>query len=416
MTPQTEQEMAEAIKAATGPLRISGGGTRDIGNPVAGEALSTSALSGITVYEPGALTLVAQAGTPVSEIEAALDAENQRLAFEPMDHRGLLGTTGTPTIGGVVATNASGPRRISVGACRDHMLGVRFVDGAGTVLKNGGRVMKNVTGYDLVKLMTGSYGTLGVLTEVSLKVLPKPETQATLVLHDLSLRDNVAAMSDALGSPFEVTGAALYGLHKHDPVYSEYGQKTCIRLEGFEASVSYRTDRLKDLLKGYGEITVLDAAATDALWADIRDVTVFKDHGAVTRVSIPPSAAPEFAECLWQTLGADLMLDWGGGLMWFGMNERDAKNAEKDFGAGNPFTVEEAYGLTHAVLQDAMSPEILKHAFQTTTGHATLIKAPLETRRAASVFQPEPEVIATLSAQLRSKFDPRGILNPGLMA
>nr|MCW1951684.1 FAD-binding protein [Octadecabacter sp.] len=144
MIVKTEQDLAEAVKSATGPLRIQGGGTRNIGNPVDGDVLSTAGLSGITLYEPGALTLVAQAGTPVAEIEAALDVENQRLAFEPMDHRALLGTKGAPTIGGVVATNASGPRRISVGACRDHLLGVRFVDGAGTIIKNGGRVMKNV--------------------------------------------------------------------------------------------------------------------------------------------------------------------------------------------------------------------------------------------------------------------------------
>ena len=208
MTPQTEQELADVIASAKGPLRISGGGTRPIGNPVVGEALSTSGLSGISLYEPGALTIVAQAGTPVAEIEAALDSENQRLAFEPMDHRAMLGTDGMPTIGGVVSGNISGSRRISVGACRDHMLGVRFVDGAGMITKNGGRVMKNVTGYDLVKLLSGAYGTLGVLTEVSLKVLPKPETSATLYLNGLDLSRAVEAMSKALGSPYEVTGAA----------------------------------------------------------------------------------------------------------------------------------------------------------------------------------------------------------------
>jgi len=168
VSPKTEADLSEAIASAKGPLRIIGGGTRPIGKQVAGQGLSVAGLLGIHLYEPGALTLVAATGTPLAEINATLDAENQRLAFEPMDHRGLLGSSGTSTIGGVVAANISGPRRLQVGACRDFLLGVRFVDGTGTVLKNGGRVMKNVTGYDLVKLLAGSFGTLGVMSEVAL--------------------------------------------------------------------------------------------------------------------------------------------------------------------------------------------------------------------------------------------------------
>lgn len=394
MTPTTEQELADAIASTKGPLRITGGGTRDIGSPVVGEPLSTAALSGITLYEPGALTIVAQAGTPVADIEAALDAENQRLAFEPMDHRAVLGTSGTPTIGGVVSGNVSGSRRISVGACRDHALGVRFVDGAGTITKNGGRVMKNVTGYDLVKLLSGAYGTLGVLSEVSLKVLPKPETSATLVLQGLSLADSVAAMSAALGSPFEITGAALHGT------------QTCIRIEGFDASVNYRFNKLKDLLGHFGEITRVDHDASVTLWRDITNVTAFANHKAVTRVSIKPSAAAEFAECHWQTLGADVALDWGGGLMWFGMSPKDAEAAKYQFTENEPYTENNAYGLIHDVLQHAVNCE---------GGHATLIKAPTEVRAAVPVFQPENPTVTALSQGLRAKFDPRGILNPGLM-
>jgi len=341
---------------------------------VVGETLSTSGLSGITLYEPGALTLVAQAGTPLAEIEAALDAENQRLAFEPMDHRTLLGTSGVPTIGGVVSGNVSGARRIAVGACRDHMLGVRFVDGMGAVVKNGGRVMKNVTGYDLVKLLSGAYGTLGVLSEVSMKVLPKPEISATLLLHDLSLADSVTAMSAALGSPFEVTGAA------------QSEGKTCLRIEGFTNSVAYRTQRLKDLLGAHGEITVLDHAATGALWKTITDLAEFASHDAVTRVSIRPSAAPDFAKTLQQTRRADLALDWGGGLMWFGKGANDAE--------------------IHGTIQQMCTAQ---------GGHATLIKGPTKTRQTIPVFQPENATVAMLSNGLRARFDPRGILNPGLM-
>ncbi|MFW5881734.1 MAG: FAD-binding protein, partial [Roseicyclus sp.] len=234
MRPADEAELAEAVAGATGPLKVIGGGTRPVGAPVTGEALSVAAIKGVELYEPGALTLAVRAGTPPEEVARVLAAEGQRLAFEPMDHRGLLGTRGSPTIGGAVAANASGPRRISVGACRDFMLGVRFVDGRGEVVKNGGRVMKNVTGYDLVKLLTGSRGTLGVLTEVSLKVLPVPESAGMLVLQGLDSARAVAAMARALGSPFEATGAA------HDPGAG----RTLIRVEGFETQVAYRLERL----------------------------------------------------------------------------------------------------------------------------------------------------------------------------
>jgi len=361
----SEAAVADAVKAAKEPLSVQGGGTRGISG--GGEVLSVAGLNGISLYEPGALTLVAHAGTPVSDINAALAKENQRLAFEPMDHRTLLGTTGEPTIGGVMAANVSGPRRISVGAARDFLLGVRFVDGRGTVIKNGGRVMKNVTGYDLVKLMAGSCGTLGVLTEVAMKVLPRPETEATLMLHGLDDVGAVGAMARALGSPFEVTGAA------HDPAAAT----TMLRIEGFETSVRYRLDQLRAVLTTTGaEMTVAHAEDSADMWNKTRDVASFKAaEGDVWRVSCKPSEGPAIAA----RSDADAWVyDWAGGLIWLKTP------------AGHD----------------------LRGKIGTIDGHATLVRADAQTKTQLGTFHPETPGVARLTAGLRAQFDPRGIFAP----
>ncbi len=364
MRPESEAELAEMIRAATGPLRIIGGGTRTIGS-AAGEALETGGLAGISVYEPGALTLVAGAGTPLAEVEAALAAEGQRLPFEVPDLRELLRRSGASTLGGVVAANASGPRRVQAGACRDSLIGVRFVDGTGSVIKNGGRVMKNVTGYDLVKLMAGSHGTLGVLSEVSFKLLPVPEAVVTVMLPGLEDGQAVAAMSAALGSPYEISGAA------HLP-----GQGTFLRLEGFAGSVAYRAGKLVQALARFGEAVVDEDAGR---WLAIRDVNPFHHvAGDVWRVSVKPSDAPGLVA----RLGCPAFYDWGGGLIWALMPEGADLRAK----AGR------------------------------FAGHATLVRAEAVTLANIAAFQPEPGPLAAITAGLRAKFDPRGVLNKGLMA
>ena len=369
LTPQDEAELAEAIRAASGPLNITGGGTRPIGAPRAGRRLSTRGMRGITLHEPGALTLVARAGTPLAEVEAALAKAGQRLPFEPMDHRALLNTTGEPTIGGVAAANVSGPRRIQVGACRDSLIGLRFVDGTGAIVKSGGRVMKNVTGFDLVRLLAGSFGTLGVLSEVAFKVLPASEAQAALVLRGLDEARAVQAMAAALGAPYEVTGAA------HLP-----GQGTYLRIEGFAESVEYRAARLADLLAPFGAAEILnDAALVDAQWRDLRDVAAFHDRpGDVWRVSVKPSDGPDIVARA-QPLAHQF--DWGGGLVWL-------------------------------LMEDGCD---LRARLGDIRGHATLVRAAPETRARLPAFQPEPAPIAALASGLRARFDPRGLLNPGLM-
>ena len=366
LAPSSEAEMAEAVAGAAGPLRVRGGGTRGPAGP--GEALSTAGLSGVTLYEPGALTLVARAGTPLAEVEEVLAREGQRLPFEPMDHRALTGADGVPTIGGVAAANVSGPRRVQAGACRDSLIGVRAVDGTGAVLKNGGRVMKNVTGYDLVKLLAGSRGTLGVLTEVAIKVLPAPETAATLEIGGLSPDGAVAALSDALGSPYEVSGAAHL---------TEAG-RTLLRLEGFEAQVCHRAERLAARLARFGEVAI-DRDSVEQTWRAVRDVAPLAGRpGDVWRLSARPSDGPR----AWAALGAPpAVMDWGGGLIWALLPEGT-----------------DARGRLGGI-----------------AGHATLVRAAAETRARLGTFQQEPAPLARLAAELRAKFDPRGILNPGLM-
>ena len=370
LSPANESELATLLTERDAPVQVQGGGTRGLAGSGA-EVLSTAALTGVTLYESGALTMVARAGTPLAEIEATLAQDNQRLPFEPWDARRLMGREGTPTIGGAVAANASDPRRVQAGACRDSLIGVRFVDGRGTVVKNGGRVMKNVTGYDLVKLMAGSHGTLGVLTEVSFKVLPAVEKVATLMLAGLDNDAAIGALTAALRSPFEVSGAA------HLPKGGDGSGLTMMRLEGFTDSVAYRAGRLTDLLAPFGAVTVeTDMAAAKAQWADIRDVALFAGtSGDIWRISVKPSDGPEAA----RRVGGDVMFDWGGGLVW---------------------------------AQVAPGTD-LRAKLGDLPGHATLVRGDALGR---AVFHPEPAPLAALSAGLRAKFDPRGLLNPGLMA
>lgn len=386
--PTTESAVVDAVTAARSartPLRIVGGGTRvAIGRPIAPPAtLSLAGLTGITLYEPAEMVIGAWAGTPLAEIEATLAARGQMLPFEPVDHRIVLGTDGTPTIGAVAAANISGPRRISAGAARDSLIGVRFVNGLGEVIKAGGRVMKNVTGLDLVKLQSGAFGTLGPLTEVIFKVLPRPEASRTLVLHGLEDSRAIAALSAALTTPFEVSGAA------HLPRGADGRAATCLRMEGFSASLDYRCAALTKTLSSFGPCTVIAGEESDTLWRIIRDVAPLASGAphAIWRLSVKPTDGPSVVAAIRATTAlAGWYYDWGGGLVWL------AHDAAGDGGA-------------HAI----------RAAVTRAGGHATLIKAPADLRAAVPVFSPEPEPLARLGEGIRRSVDPNGLFNPGLM-
>lgn len=378
--PSSEIELQQAVTDALADgtkLRILGGGTRmDIGKPVQGASdLKMSGLSGVSRYEPGSLSLVAKAGTSMKELEQILASENQMFAFEPMDHRELLGTTGEPTIGGVVAGNLSGPRRFLVGACRDHLLGVRFVEGRGQVIKNGGQVMKNVTGLDLAKLSCGAFGTLGVLTEVSFKVMPRTERAKTLCFDGYDEAQAVDLFCKAVRTPFEVSGAAW----RDDCAY--------LRVEGLASQVHYRVTQLRAVLGGSGE-SVLEDESHQELWRKVKNLSDFAEEtDSVWRLSVKPTQAPELVATARARLNARAVLDQAGGLVWLAIPS-DAPSQAKEV------------------------RDLLKGG----GAHATLIKGSSDLRQSVPVFQPLAPRLEQLSEGLRRQFDPNAIFNPGLAA
>ena len=375
--------VAEA-RAARQPLSLRGGGTRSgLGRPDnTTDVLSSAGLTGITLYEPSELVIAARAGTPVRVLEAELDARRQMLPVEPMDHRGLYGTSGEPTVGGLVASNASGPRRFAAGAIRDHLIGVRLVNGLGDSVMSGGRVMKNVTGLDLVKLECGAHGTLGFLTEVTFKVVPKPETSATLAFHGLDDARAVEALCRAVGSPFEMTGAA------HLPADGAAPARTLLRFEGFASSVEDRATRLAALLGEFGMPERLGSREAVAVWSALRDGLALgaREDAAVWRVSVAPTRGPALAERL-RDVAERHCFDWSGGLLWL------ATRPERDAGG--------------AAIRAAGA--------EVGGGHATLIRAPDAVRAAVDVFEPLVPALHAVTARIKAGFDPAALFNPGRM-
>ncbi|MFQ6017122.1 MAG: glycolate oxidase subunit GlcE [Kiloniellaceae bacterium] len=401
--PQTADQVADAVAWAVAeaqPLEVIGRGSkRGLGRPVqAANGLDLSALGGITLYEPEELVLSARAGTPIAEIEAALEEKNQNFAFEPADLGPLFGgAAGLGSIGGIIACNLSGPRRIKAGAARDHFLGLKAVSGRGEPFKSGGRVVKNVTGYDLCKLMAGSYGTLSVMTEVTVKVMPAPEKTRTVLLFGLDDSQALRAMTRALLSAHEVSGAA----HLPGPVAAgstvahvagAAGAVTAIRVEGPGPSAEYRSATLRGELSDLAETEELHGRDSRALWAELRDVKPFlaAPERVVWKLSVPPRAGPAVAAAIARETQALYYYDWAGGLIWL------ALAADRNAG-------------------DRAGHEVVRAAVKEAGGHATLMRAPEELRAAVPVFQPQDEGHAALAGRVKAGFDPNRVLNPGRM-
>jgi glycolate oxidase FAD binding subunit len=403
LQPETADELVDVLATALEDdeaVEVVGRGSkRRFGRPVdAARRVDLSRLSGVSLYEPEELVLRAGAGTALAEIEAILAQRGQFLAFEPPDLGPLLGEpTGAGSLAGAIACNLSGPRRIKSGAARDHVLGFAAVSGRAEPLKSGGRVMKNVTGYDLSKLMAGSFGTLAAMTEVTIKVLPAPEKTRTVLL--LGLDDTAArrALSLALGSRHEVSGAA----HLPAPLaagsavshVAEAGTAvTAIRVEGPGPSAVHRATALMRELAPFAAAPgrgaeELHSHNSAALWREIRDAAPFvaRPELVVWRLSVPPAAGPMAVERVAERIPGVLhYYDWGCGLVWLGVPERPAEAT-------------------------------VRGALDGLGGHATLVRASVEQRRTTAVFQPQAPALRALSERVRSAFDPKGILSPGRM-
>ncbi len=399
LRPRDEIQLAEVIAGASHnniALEVAGAGTkRALGRPVeADQIVCTGAMFGISHYEPEELIVSVKTGTPVRFVEETLARQGQMMAFEPLDLGPVLGQNpGEGTIGGLFATNLCGSRRIQAGSARDNLLGVTAINGLGEQITSGGRVMKNIAGYDLARNIAGSWGTLGVMTDVTMKVTPKPEDAATLIFYGLLDELAMELMSKAMKTPCEVSGA----VHIQEQLVANLSDEklrrtdtaiTAIRIENLAASVEYRLKFLKDVLDSFGPIDVLERDRSDDFWSDMRQLKLMQNTDTpFWRITTAPSNGVDIVAAIKaHHPNSVAVYDWSGGLVWL----------------LTPFTA------------DAGASEVHR-AVVNRGGNATLMRGELSLRASADVFQPIEEGIAVLTRKIKAAYDPNGILNPGRM-
>jgi len=399
-SPQDAEQVAAAVKDAlltNETLELVGTGSRrELGRSVAADVeLDLSALRGIVVYEPEELILVVAPATPMEQVREVLAERDQHLAFEPPDFGPLWNSAaGGGTIGGAILTGRNGPRRLAAGGARDHVLGIKAVNGFGDAFAAGGRVVKNVTGFDVAKLVTGSFGILCAVTEITLKVLPRPPDTATIVLFGLTddvaiilmrqvLNETSAQISSAAHLPADVARFSMTA------GFATSGESaTLLRIEGFSPSVASRVTMLQEALSKHGDNTILDRESSAVAWAEIADAAFFVGNDSpLWRLSVPAAQGAVVGRRITDAMEGRCFYDLAGGAVW--LEVPPASDAHATL----------IRNLLHEVVGD--------------DGHATLIRAAADVRNFAAPFQPLPPAIAALSERVRAQFDPNRIFNPG---